>query len=253
MRNKIWQIKTWAGCSAVLFAMTMTASFAIAASEPANSEPAKKIGEFEDDDGTYAIKTVTSVEACEALCQADKICRGTVVYQADISIPEMQCRMNNGFGTNAAFPRTEPEPIDFDKALADLNAYRVSKGRNTLNYDERLNRASEVHARDLATAGIISHTGTDGSGHGDRIQLQGYYFSIAGENVATGQTSWEAAFEAWKNSPGHNENMLRDDVTEFGLALVYEPTTTYSTYWAMLVAHPIDINAPINDALENQK
>jgi len=226
--------------SAAVLAITLTAGFAFADSENQN-----KIGQFEDDDGTYAIETVTSVEACEALCKADNICRGTVVYQADTSKPEMQCRLNNGFGANAAFPRIAPDPIDFEKALSDLNAYRISKGRVPLNYDERLNRASEVHARDIATAGIISHTGTDGSGHGDRIQLQGYYFSIAGENVATGQTSWEGAFEAWQKSPGHNENLLRDDVTEFGLALVYEPTTTYSTYWAMLVAHPIDINAPI--------
>ena len=240
MRNKRWQNKTWARSSAALFALIVSAGLALAA-----SDPAKKIGEFEEDDGTYAIESVTSVEACEALCKADKLCRGTVVYQEDTSKPEMQCRLNNGFGANAAFPRVEPEPIDFDKALADLNAYRISKGLNALRYDERLNRASEVHARDIAAAGIISHTGTDGSGHGDRIQLQGYYFSIAGENVATGQMSWEAAFESWKNSPGHNENLLRDDVTEFGLALVYEPKTAYSTYWAMLVAHPIDINAPV--------
>jgi uncharacterized protein YkwD len=181
------------------------------------------------------------MEACTQLCQADRpTCRGTVIYQADVTKPEMQCRLNNGFGDKPAFPRTPPETLDFDKALADLNAYRISKNLPALTYDERLNRASEVHARDLATAGIISHTGTDGSGHGDRVQRQGYYFSIAGENVATGQMSWDDAFEAWKKSPGHNENLLRDDVSEFGLALIYEPTTTYSTYWAMLVAHPLE-------------
>jgi len=137
MRSKNWQTRTWARSSAALFAMTVTAGLALAA-----SEPAKKIGEFDDDDGTYAIETVTSVEACEALCKADKLCRGTVVYQEDISKPEMQCRLNNGFGANAAFPRIAPEPIDFDKALADLNAYRTSKGLIALRYDERLSAIS---------------------------------------------------------------------------------------------------------------
>ena len=216
----------------------LAASLAVASQEPEQNS----IGDFDSDDGTYSVETVTSLEACEALCKSDAKCRGTVIYQADISKPEMQCRLNDGFGTRPVFPREEPETIDFDKALSDLNAYRRSKNVAELIYDERLNRASEVHARDLATAGIISHTGTDGSGHGDRIQRQGYYFSIAGENVATGQMSWEAVFEAWQKSPGHNANMLRDDVSEFGLALVYEPTTTYSTYWAMLVADPLDIN-----------
>ncbi len=231
-------IRTWAPGSAAIFALLLTAGFAFAA--PNIGETA--IGDFDEDDGTYAVENVTTLEACEALCKADTTCRGTVIYQPDTSKPEMQCRLNNGFGENPVFPRVAPETLNYEKALADLNAYRVSKGLTRLIYDERLNQASEVHARDLAAAGLISHTGTDGSGHGDRIQRQGYYFSIAGENVATGQTSWDAVFDAWKKSPGHNENLLRDDVSEFGLALVYEPTTTYSTYWAMLVADPININ-----------
>lgn len=228
---------SWARPSAAILAVLITAGIAGAAPQLGQSS----IGTFDDDDGTYAIKSVTSVEACKALCEADKeTCRGTVIYQADITKADMLCRLNNGFGEKAVFPRVAPETLDFDKALSDLNAYRVSKGLKTLTYDDRLNRASEVHSRDLANAGIISHTGTDGSGHGDRIQLQGYYFSIAAENVATGQTSWEGAFDGWKRSPGHNENLLRDDVSQFGLALVYDPATTFSTYWTMLVAHPLD-------------
>ena len=229
---------TWARGSAAIFAIMITAGLAFAAPELNSS----RIGDFAEDDGTYSIQTVTSVEDCEALCKAeDGACRGTVIYQHDISKPEMQCRLNNGFGANPVFPRVAPEPVDFAKALSDLNAYRISKGLTALRYNEKLNKASEVHAQDLASAGIISHTGTDGSGHGDRIQRQGYYFSIAGENVATGQLSWDAAFDGWKKSPGHNENLLRDDVSEFGLALIYEPTTKYSTYWAMLVAHPLEM------------
>jgi len=235
------RMKRLARGSTVAFAAIITAGIAFAA-EPSK----KKIGTFDDDDGTYATKIVTSIEECRALCEADKdTCRGTVVYQHDTTKLEMECRLNNGFGTNAAFPYVEPEPLDFDRAISELNAYRESKGLQKLTYDERLNRASEVHARDLASAGILSHTGTDGSGHGDRIQLQGYYFSIAAENAAAGQKSWDSAFESWKKSPGHNENLLRDDVSEFGLAFVSEPTSTLSTYWVMLVADPIDINAPV--------
>jgi len=232
-------IRTWAYFRTLTLGLCLMTGAAFAAATSNESS----VGVFDQDDGTYAVKTVTSMEDCKALCKADsQTCRGTVVYQPDTSKPEMQCRLNNGFGAAPVFPRVAPETVDFGKALADLNAYRLSKNLSTLIYDERLNRAAKVHARDLATAGIISHTGTDGSGHGDRIQRQGYYFSIAGENVATGQMSWDAVFAAWKKSPGHNENMLRDDVSEFGLALVYEPKTTYSTYWAMLVADPIDID-----------
>ncbi|WP_409433637.1 CAP domain-containing protein [Litorimonas sp. RW-G-Af-16] len=200
---------------------------------------ADPIGTFEPDDGTYRTEIVTSMSDCEALCKADSDCRGTVIFQADITKPEMSCRLNNGFGENAVFPRTPPEPLDPQIAVNDLNDYRAQYGLGPVVLNTKLNIASEVHASDLAQAGIISHTGTDGSGHGDRVQRAGYYFSIAAENVATGQKSWNDVFKAWQKSPGHNENLLRDDVTEFGIALVYEPTTTYSTYWAMLVASPL--------------
>lgn len=227
---------------ATLFTVLMTTGIAVANS----NTPQKRLGDFDADDGTYRIETVTSFEDCVALCKADQgTCTGTVVYQDDTSKPEMQCRLNNGYGENSSFPRPKIEDLDLDIATAEFNAYRVSKGLKTLRNDDRLNRASAVHARDLASAGILSHTGTDGSNHGDRIQLQGYYFSTAAENAAAGQTSWESAFKGWKESPGHNENMLRDDVSEFGLAFVSEPSSKLSTYWVMVLAEPIDINAPI--------
>ena len=193
------------------------------------------------DDGTYRTQTVYSPAECTALCKAEgQTCRGTITVQMDTSKPEMICRLNNGKGEQPAFPSTPPAPLDMDIALADFNAYRAEKGLTPVSYSEKLNKASEVHAADMARAGDASHIGTDGSSHGDRVQRQAYYFSIAAENVASGQKSWEKVFTAWQESPGHNENLLRPDVTEFGLALIYDPDSAYQTYWAMLVAAPLD-------------
>lgn len=190
------------------------------------------------DDGTYKEVTVNSFEACTALCEADEKCRGAIAEQPDTRYEIMHCRLNNGFGADPAFPSVPPEPLNTTIALADFNAYRAQNGLGPVVLNDKLSAASKVHAEDLARHGNISHTGSDGSGHGDRVQRQGYYFSIAAENVATGQKSWDKVFKAWQDSPGHNENLLRDDVTEFGIALVYEPTTSFQTYWAMLVAAP---------------
>ena len=192
------------------------------------------------DDGTYFETVVTSFDDCTALCRADSKCRGSQAEQPDTTKPIMYCRLNDGFGSNPLFPSVAPTPLNKNIALADFNAYRASKGLQPVILNNKLSTASKVHALDLAKHGIISHTGTDGSGHGDRVQRQGYYFSIAAENVATGQKSWEKVFKAWQDSPGHNENLLRDDVTEFGIALVYEPKTSYQTYWAMVVAAPFE-------------
>jgi uncharacterized protein YkwD len=201
------------------------------------------------DDGTYKEITVTTFEACTALCEGEKQCRGAVAEQPDIRYNVMHCRLNNGFGADPLFPQIPPEPLNENIALADFNAYRIRMGLKPVVLNDKLSLASLAHAEDLAAHDTISHTGSDGSGHGDRVQRQGYYFSIAAENVATGQKSWDKVFKAWQDSPGHNENLLRDDVTEFGIALVYEPTTSYQTYWAMVVASPFEDDVILETSL----
>ena len=208
----------------------------------AAATPSGALGQFKPDDGTYKILPVSTPEECSALCKADPECRGAVTFQPDVTKPDAVCRLNNGFGANPVFPQVAPAPLDLQTAVSDLNAYRAEYGLQPVTLVAKLNEASQVHAADLAQAGIIAHEGTDGSTHGDRIHRVGYNFTIAGENVATGQRSWEDVFQAWKDSPGHNQNLLRPDVSEFGIALVYEPKTTYSTYWAMLVAQPMDMS-----------
>ena len=208
----------------------------------AAATPVAPAGAFQPDDGTYKTVSVSSPEECSALCKDDSQCRGAVTYQPDVTKAEAVCRLNNGFGANPVFPQVAPEPLDLQVAVSDLNAYRATHGLQPVTLVDKLNMASEIHAADLAQAGIISHEGTDGSTHGERVMRVGYNFTIAGENVATGQRSWDDVFQAWKDSPGHNENLLRPDVSEFGIALVYEPATTYSTYWAMLVAEPMDMS-----------
>lgn len=189
-------------------------------------------------DGTYRVEPVTSAEQCSAICQADTKCRGAVTYQADITKPEAECRLNDGLSPTSPFEVKPPTPLDTVKALSDLNSYRAQYGLQPVRYNAKLNAASEVHAQDLAVHGNAAHEGSDGSTHSDRVQRQNYYFRVAAENVATGQKSWDAVFQAWQDSPGHNENLLLPEAEEFGIALVYEPTTTYVTYWTMLMAAP---------------
>jgi len=218
--------------------LSLSALAALALAAPAVGAP-NLLGST--DDGTYRTETVYSTSECTSLCKADaQTCRGTITIQMDTTKPEMICRLNNGKGEQPAFPQTPPTPLDMNVALSDFNAYRAQMGLSPVRLDDKLNKASQIHAEDMARAGDASHIGTDGSSHGDRVQRQAYYFSIAAENVASGQKSWKKVFKAWQKSPGHNENLLRSDVTDFGVALVYDPDSAYQTYWAMLVAAPLD-------------
>ena len=191
-------------------------------------------------DGTYRTENVTSPEQCQEICKAEgDICRGTIILQMDTSRPEMFCRLNNGKGENPAFPAVAPKPWDIATALVDFNSYRAENGLKPVRLNGKLTLASKLHAQDMSSFGDASHSGSDGSSHSDRIQRQAYYFSLAAENVAAGQKSWEKVFKAWKKSPDHNVNLLRPDVTDFGIAMIYDPDSSYGTYWAMLVASPL--------------
>ncbi len=189
---------------------------------------------------TYKTVTVGAYQNCSDLCQADTQCRGVVSYQADTNIDIIQCYLNDGLSPGSPFEIKAPEPLDLAIALENYNQYRAKHDLAPVKLNGRLIAASQTHAEDLAEHGIASHEGTDGTHHGDRVQQKGYYFSIAAENVATGQNSWDKVFKAWQQSPGHNENLLLPDVSDFGVALVFNPETTYAYYWAMIVAAPFD-------------
>ena len=66
----------------------------------------------------------------------------------------------------------------------------------------------------------FDHTGLDGSSPGDRAcgacfeSCQSVGF---GENIAAGNSDAEATFNQWRNSSGHNANMLGDRYEVVGL------------------------------------
>lgn len=190
-------------------------------------------------DGTYKVHQVNSQEECRAYCEGDNLCRGWVYAQADVRFPQAECRLNDGGGAAPLFAPVPPTPLDLDRAEAELNQYRASHGLSPVKLNTQLIAASQKHSDDLSIRGEASHTGADGFGHDTRVKREGYIFSTAAENVATGQKSWDDAFQGWKDSPGHNANLLAKDVTEFGVALTYNPDTTYMTYWTMVLAAPL--------------
>lgn len=192
------------------------------------------------DDGTYQTIAVTSTDECAALCKADMKCRGWSYLQPDDRVPAAECSLNNGFGASPKFPPTPPAPWDLQTAQKELNAYRAQHGLTPVTLNTQIIKASQAHSDDLASVGWAAHEGTDGMFHDTRLKRAGYNFRLALENVATGQRSWDKAFKDWQESPGHNENLLNPDVTEWGLALTYEPKTTYLTYWTMVLASPLN-------------
>ena len=99
--------------------------------------------------------------------------------------------------------------------------------------------AAKNHSTDLAKWDRISHFGSDGSNPWDRVKRSGYNARVAAENVGTGQTSFEEVLKGWKESPGHNKNLLLADAEHVGIALVREGKTEFKTFWTLVIGAPL--------------
>ena len=136
----------------------------------------------------------------------------------------------------AAFMAAAPAAYAYDSEelsfLTLINNYRAANGLPALTMSNSLYNASEGHSYDMATANYFSHTGSDGSSPWDRIRAAGYtYNTYLGENIAAGYVDAGSVFEAWRNSPGHNANMLDANYHAIGVGRVYGAGSTYGWYW----------------------
>lgn len=126
-----------------------------------------------------------------------------------------------------------------EKARDLVNQYRRDKGLKPLNLNAELTAAAKSHSRDLAKWDRISHYGSDGSNPWDRVKRTGYKARLAAENVGTGQVDFQEVMRGWKESPGHNKNLLLSDATHMGIALVQDPKTEFKSFWTLVIGSPM--------------
>jgi uncharacterized protein YkwD len=91
----------------------------------------------------------------------------------------------------------------------DINSYRAKNGRAALRYDASLAGLAYFHANDLARRGALDHAGF--------MTMRGPLGATA-ENVSYGCNDEACAIVQWSRSARHRANMLRKDVTSYGLA-----------------------------------
>ena len=128
--------------------------------------------------------------------------------------------------------------LDPDSARDAINRYRASRGLTPLTITARLTAAARRHADDLSAHDRISHRGSDGTNPWDRVRTAGYKAKLAAENVGVGQRSFDEVLQGWKESPGHNRNLLLPDATQMGVALVINPTSRNQTFWTLVMGTP---------------
>ncbi|MGW4497312.1 CAP domain-containing protein [Micromonospora sp. NPDC004336] len=115
-----------------------------------------------------------------------------------------------------------------------VNAERAKAGCGALSVDSKLMTAAQRHSQDQADHRNMSHTGSDGSDAGDRLDRVGYAWRTYGENVAWNQKTPAAVMDAWMNSPGHRANILNCAFTEIGVGVA----SSNGPYWTQVFAAP---------------
>lgn len=124
------------------------------------------------------------------------------------------------------------------EVLSQVNAYRMANGLNPVAHDPLLEISAKIHAEDMARRAYFSHSTQDFTVNGqsvsgfsafDRMSQIGATYSSASENIAGGQSSPSSVMNAWKNSSGHNSNLLNPNHTHLGVG--YAAGGPYGHYW----------------------
>jgi uncharacterized protein YkwD len=138
--------------------------------------------------------------------------------------------------TNCTLPAGADASLSSDElAFLDLiNDYRAGHGLGALTPSATLNHAATWFAVDLGVNDYFSHGEPSGRDFSTRVHDCGYpKGGWEGENIAAGNplASPEKVFDAWRDSPGHDENMLRAEFTYIGIARERVEGSYYGHYW----------------------
>ena len=149
-------------------------------------------------------------------------------------------------GTEPAACGSERNTAYENEVLTLINNARSSNGLSALKIDGKLTAAALAHSNDMACNDFVDHTGSDGSLWYDRITSEGYNYTTAKENIYVGDPAFggtpTGAFQWWVNSQIHLENILSADITEIGIAYVYNSNSTYGGYYTTVFARPKPVN-----------
>jgi len=118
-----------------------------------------------------------------------------------------------------------------------LNEYRAANGLPPLIYSKTLEAAADAQAVDLWERAFFAHVNPDGQNPGQRAVAAGFCHEYVGENLAAGQNTLDKAMTAWKNSPGHNANMLQPAYVYVGVSYSVDANGRY--YWAQELAYEL--------------
>ena len=160
-----------------------------------------------DEKTARAVKTVTINRSDEKVKTATETSKPTVA--------------------KSSFNRAEVERRVFDL----VNERRTAAGLSPLSWNENVAGVARYHSQNMADHKFFSHTGADGKKVSNRADALGVKkWHALGENIAYNRgfkSPLESAVQSWMNSPGHRDNILKNDWQESGIGVVVSEDGAY--------------------------
>lgn len=137
-------------------------------------------------------------------------------------------------GLLSVAPANAATTAELKTRMFDLaQKHHVAAGCKPWARDERLDRAAQLHAEEMAARGRVSHVGSDGSRVRDRARRQGYPADRATQSIALYKTP-EASVKFWMNegpNGPHRRNITWCQYTDAGVGVAYDKRGT--AWWVM--------------------
>ncbi|TLS37660.1 SafA/ExsA family spore coat assembly protein [Pseudalkalibacillus caeni] len=131
------------------------------------------------------------------------------------------------------YSRSRSQSKDFGQQVMDLtNQQRAKYGLSPLKWDWQLARVARYKSADMRDKGYFSHQSPT---YGSPFQMMKNFninYRSAGENIAAGQRTPQEVVNAWMNSKGHRENILKSGYTHIGVG--YVKGGSYGHYWTQM-------------------
>lgn len=124
-------------------------------------------------------------------------------------------------GAKGAFPSVLGIKVDIssDELLFLTNKERQNAGVGSLILNDKLSEAALKKAQDMFEYDYWAHNSPTGKSPWVFIKSSGYKYVYAGENLARGFSTADAAIKAWMASPDHRNNMLSGNYQDVGFAI----------------------------------
>lgn len=109
--------------------------------------------------------------------------------------------------------------INIQEVIETTNKVRAQNGKPILQPNEALINAANQKAQDMVKNGYWAHISPAGKTPWDFIKENGYFYSVAGENLARDFYDVPSMISAWMASPSHRANILNSDFSEIGVGM----------------------------------